>query len=128
MTTSADIPVPGSPISPILDELWERRAELSPADAEARIHVTGAIDLLDAGKARVAWVDPGTDEVLVDERAKRAILLSFKVLEMVESQAGAFRYHDKMPLKTDLNGARLVPGAIVRWGSYLAPGAILMPS
>ena len=63
----------------------------------------------------------------MDERAKRAILLSFKVLEMVESNAGDFRYHDKMPLKSDLNGARVVPGAVVRWGSYLAPGSIVMP-
>jgi 2,3,4,5-tetrahydropyridine-2,6-dicarboxylate N-succinyltransferase len=128
MTNSASIPVPTSPISAVIDDLWERRAELSPADAEARKHVTEAVDLLDAGVARVAWVDEASDEVLVDERAKRAILMSFKVLDMVESNAGDFRFHDKMPLKTNLNGARLVPGAIVRWGSYLAPGAILMPS
>jgi 2,3,4,5-tetrahydropyridine-2-carboxylate N-succinyltransferase len=47
---------------------------------------------------------------------------------MVESNAGDFRYHDKMPLKSDFGGARVVPGAIVRWGSYVSPGAILMPS
>jgi 2,3,4,5-tetrahydropyridine-2-carboxylate N-succinyltransferase len=128
MTTAPNPPVPGSPIPSVLDELWERRAELSPADAEARKYVTEAVDMLDAGVARVAWVDPESDRVVVDERAKRAILLSFKVLDMVESAAGDFRYHDKMPLKTNLNGARLVPGAIVRWGAHLAPGAVLMPS
>ena len=128
MTNAPSTPVPGSPIPSVLDDLWERRAELSPADSEARKHVTEAVDLLDAGVARVAWVDPETDEVRVDERAKRAILLSFKVLDMVESAAGDFRYHDKMPLKRNLNGARLVPGAIVRWGAHVAPGSVLMPS
>ncbi len=77
--------------------------------------------------ARVAFVDDA-DEVVVDERAKRAILLSFKVLAMGESSAGDFRYHDRMPLKTRFDGVRVVPGAIARWGSYLAPGVVLMPS
>jgi 2,3,4,5-tetrahydropyridine-2-carboxylate N-succinyltransferase len=64
----------------------------------------------------------------VDERAKRAILLSFKVLAMGESSAGDFHYHDRMPLKTRFDGVRVVPGAIARWGSYLAPSVVLMPS
>ncbi|HET9900868.1 MAG TPA: 2,3,4,5-tetrahydropyridine-2,6-dicarboxylate N-succinyltransferase [Actinomycetes bacterium] len=117
-----------SPLDPVVDELWERRAELSTGDDDARKAVVDAIDQLDAGTARVAWVDSKTDDVVVDERAKRAILLSFKVLDMVESSAGDFRYHDRMPLKTTMPGVRVVPGAIVRWGSYLAPGVVAMPS
>ncbi|PKW00239.1 2,3,4,5-tetrahydropyridine-2,6-dicarboxylate N-succinyltransferase [Amycolatopsis echigonensis] len=117
-----------SPISPVIDELWERRTELSPRDQEARHHVVEAVDLLDTGTARAAHVDANSDEVVVDERAKRAVLLSFKVLEMTESQVGEFRYHDRSPLKKRLDGVRLVPGAIARWGSYLAPGTVLMPS
>jgi 2,3,4,5-tetrahydropyridine-2-carboxylate N-succinyltransferase len=117
-----------SPLDPVVDELWERRAELSTGDDDARKVVVDAIDQLDAGTARVAWVDSETDAVVVDERAKRAILLSFKLLDMVESSAGDFRYHDRMPLKTSMPGVRVVPGAIVRWGSYLAPGVVAMPS
>jgi 2,3,4,5-tetrahydropyridine-2-carboxylate N-succinyltransferase len=117
-----------SALSGEIDELWERRGELNPNDAAARDVVVAAVDALDAGKARVAFVDASTDEVVVDERAKRAILLSFKVLEMRESSAGGFRYHDRMPLKSRFDGVRVVPGAIVRWGSFVAPGAILMPS
>jgi 2,3,4,5-tetrahydropyridine-2-carboxylate N-succinyltransferase len=117
-----------SPLPAQIDELWERRAELTPADVDARKVVTEAVDALDSGDARVAWVDDATDAVVVDERAKRAILLSFKVLEMVESSAGDFHYHDRMPLKTRLDGVRVVPGAIARWGSYVAPGVVLMPS
>jgi len=117
-----------SPLDPDLDELWERRDTLSPADAEAARTITAAVDMLDAGTARVARVDPGTDSVVVDERAKRAILLAFRVLPMVESGAGDFRYHDRVPVKTRFDGVRVVPGAIARWGSHLEPGVVLMPS
>src|SRR6266699_3557642 len=112
----------------VIDELWERRAELSPADTQARSAVVGAVDAVDAGLARVAYVDPATDEVVVDERAKRAILLAFRVLPMARSQVGDFRYDDRVPLKTRLDGVRVLPGAIARWGSYIAPGTVLMPS
>jgi 2,3,4,5-tetrahydropyridine-2,6-dicarboxylate N-succinyltransferase len=117
-----------SPLTGEIDELWERRRELSPDDTGARAVIIGAVDALDAGQARVAHVDADTGEVVVDERAKRAILLSFAVLGMSQAQVGDFRYHDRIPLKTRLDGVRVVPGAIARWGSYIAPGAVLMPS
>ena len=117
-----------SPLPAVIDELWERRGELSPEDSAARAEVVAAVDQIDAGEARVAFVDAETDEVVVDERAKRAILLAFKVLPMAQSQVGDFRYHDRVPLKTRLDGVRVVPGAIARWGAYIAPGTVLMPS
>jgi 2,3,4,5-tetrahydropyridine-2,6-dicarboxylate N-succinyltransferase len=117
-----------SPLPAVIDELWENRAELSPSDAAARTAVVGAVDAIDAGTARVAWVSPTSDQVLVDERAKRAILLAFRVLPMARSQVGDFRYDDRVPLKTRLDGVRVLPGAIARWGSYVAPGVVLMPS
>jgi 2,3,4,5-tetrahydropyridine-2-carboxylate N-succinyltransferase len=117
-----------SPLDPTIDDLWASRDTLSPADEDARKVVTAAVDALDAGDARVAWVDPETDGVIVDERAKHAILLSFRVLDMVESQVGPFLHHDKVPLKTSAPGVRIVPGAIVRWGAHLEPGVVLMPS
>lgn len=117
-----------SPLSADLDDLWERRAEISADDTEIRDTVIAAVDQIDAGTARVATVDAGTGRVLVDERAKRAILLSFRMLGMVRSQVGDFQYNDRIPLKTRLDGVRVVPGAIARWGSYLAPGVVLMPS
>ncbi|MGH3169314.1 MAG: 2,3,4,5-tetrahydropyridine-2,6-dicarboxylate N-succinyltransferase [Trebonia sp.] len=117
-----------SPLPGVIDDLWERRAELSPEDSGARAKVVAAVDQIDAGEARVAFADPETDTVVVDERAKRAILLAFKVLPMVQSQVGDFRHHDRVPLKTNLDGVRVVPGAIARWGAYLAPGTVLMPS
>jgi 2,3,4,5-tetrahydropyridine-2-carboxylate N-succinyltransferase len=116
-----------SPLAPVIDELWDQRAELTPADAEAAAQVLGAVDMLDSGQARVAWVTE-TGDVTVDERAKRAILLAFRLLPMVKSQVGDFRYHDRVPLTARLDGVRVVAGSIVRWGAYVAPGAVLMPS
>ena len=120
--------VTDSKLDPRLDELWARRAEVSSDDADARAIVTAAVDALDEGEARVAWPDPVTGEIVVDERAKRAILLAFRLLPMEQTQAGDFRYHDRVPLKSRLDGVRVVPGAIARWGCYLAPGVVLMPS
>lgn len=111
-----------------IDELWDRRAELTPANVKAGDIVVAAVDMLDAGQARVAWPDPDSGDIVVDERAKRAILLAFRLMPMVQSQVGDFRYHDRVPLTTRLDGVRAVAGSIVRWGAYVAPGAVLMPS
>ncbi|HEX5189085.1 MAG TPA: 2,3,4,5-tetrahydropyridine-2,6-dicarboxylate N-succinyltransferase [Streptosporangiaceae bacterium] len=117
-----------SPLPEQIDQLWEQRARLTPDDAAAREMITSAVDRIDAGQVRVAWLDPDSDGVLVDERAKRAILLAFRVLPMEHSQVGDFRYHDRVPLTGRLDGVRAVAGSIVRWGAYVAPGAVLMPS
>lgn len=110
-----------------VDELWKRRDELDPGDAEARGVVVGAVDLLDTGTARVATVS-GDGEVVVDRRAGRAVALAFRLLGLVRSQVGDFQHHDRIPLKTSFDGVRVVPGAIARWGAHLAPGVVLMPS
>ncbi|WP_405554715.1 2,3,4,5-tetrahydropyridine-2,6-dicarboxylate N-succinyltransferase [Streptomyces canus] len=117
-----------SPIPAAVDELWDHRGDLTTGDSEALRVVVEALDLLDSGRSRVAWVDPGSDEVVVDERARRAILLSFRLFPMRETAIGPFRQHDRLPLKSAFPGVRLVPGAIARYGCYLAPGTVLMPS
>jgi 2,3,4,5-tetrahydropyridine-2,6-dicarboxylate N-succinyltransferase len=111
-----------------IDELWDRRADLTPMDAVARDLVLTAVDMIDSGHVRVAWAAPDTGDIVVDERAKRAILLAFKLMPMAESQVGEFRYNDRIPLTRRLDGVRAVPGSIVRWGAYVAPGTVLMPS
>ena len=121
-------PTASSSLPDKIDQLWEDRANLTPQDTAASDAITAAVDLIDSGQVRVAWLDPDSDAVVVDERAKRAILLAFRVLPMVQSQVGDFRYHDRVPLTSRLDGVRAVAGAIVRWGAYVAPGAVLMPS
>jgi 2,3,4,5-tetrahydropyridine-2-carboxylate N-succinyltransferase len=91
--------------------------------------VREAIDLLDRGVARVAEVG-ADDRVVVHEWLKQAILLYFKLSSMQTTELGPFEYADKLPLKRGFaaSGVRVVPGASARWGSYLEPGVILMPS
>ena len=86
-----------SPLPAVIDDLWEQRSGLSPEDTAARAEVVAAVDEIDAGNARVAFIDQATDEVVVDERAKHAILLAFRLLPMAQSQVGDFRHHDRMP-------------------------------
>src|SRR5580704_9371271 len=54
-----------------IEELWSRVGELSPADTDALGVVTQAIDLLDTGEARVAEIDPGTDDRVVPGASAR---------------------------------------------------------
>src|SRR6202162_3404364 len=113
-----------------IEELWERRGELSPADTEAVKLVEEAIDLLDTGQARVAEVDPVSDEVVVHEWLKKSILMLFSLRGMETIEHGPFEYADKLPLKHDFAaaGVRVLPGASARWGSFLSRGVVLMPS
>jgi 2,3,4,5-tetrahydropyridine-2,6-dicarboxylate N-succinyltransferase len=110
--------------------LWEGRDDIAAVlpKTEARVVVHEAIDLLDRGEARVADISGG--EVVVHEWLKQAILLLFRLEDLAVMEVGPFEYHDKLPLKHDYRSARVrvVPGGSARWGSYLAPGVILMPS
>jgi 2,3,4,5-tetrahydropyridine-2-carboxylate N-succinyltransferase len=110
--------------------LWEGRDDLAAVmdEAQARRAVHEAIDRLDRGEARIAEIVNG--KVVVHEWLKQAILLLFRIEQMAVAEAGPFEYLDKIPLKHDYAaaGVRVVPGASARWGSYLAPGVILMPS
>ena len=117
------------PLQERIEELWARVDELSPADVEAAEVVVEAVDLLDRGVVRVAETGPDGSTV-VHEWLKKAILLLFRLRELETIEVGPFEFVDKLPLKRDFARAqvRVVPGASARWGSYLAPGVILMPS
>jgi 2,3,4,5-tetrahydropyridine-2-carboxylate N-succinyltransferase len=113
-----------------ITSLWEGRDDLEsvmPID-DARRAVHDAIEQLDRGDARVAEVS--VDDVVVHEWLKYAVLLLFRLAHMETIELGPFEYADKIPLKRHYEEAhvRVVPGASARWGSYLAPGVILMPS
>jgi 2,3,4,5-tetrahydropyridine-2-carboxylate N-succinyltransferase len=95
---------------------------------QAHDAVRDAIGMLDRGEARVAEIVDGA--VVVNEWAKHAILMWFRVNDMEVVEAGPFEYADKLPLKHGYKeaGVRVVPGASARFGAYLAPGVIMMPS
>jgi 2,3,4,5-tetrahydropyridine-2-carboxylate N-succinyltransferase len=105
-----------------IERLW---AEPSAAGLPA---VEETIALLDSGALRVA--EPARDGWRVNEWAKKAILLYFRLRRMEPVETGPFEYVDKVPLKRDYAalGVRVVPPAVARYGSFLSEGVILMPS
>ncbi len=113
-----------------IEDLWANRDSLDAGDRSVRSTVFEAVDLLDSGMARVAEVDPATDQVVVYQWLKQAILLTFRVSAMETMELGPFEFADRIPLKHGYAdaGVRVVPGASARWGSYLAPGVVMMPS
>ncbi len=103
-----------------IEQLFEA-GEVDPAPVEE------AIRMLDAGEVRVA--EPRDGGWVVNEWAKKAILLYFKLRKVEPVDAGPIHYLDKIPLKSDYaeRGVRVVPGGIARYGAFLSPGVILMP-
>ena len=90
--------------------------------------VRQTIALLDQGRIRVAEsAAPGAWHV--NEWVKQAILLYFRYHHNRPMEAGDVQFFDKIPLKGDFErrGVRVVPMAVARWGSYVAPGVVLMP-
>ena len=93
--------------------------------------VEEAIGLIDRGEVRVAEPSGGDGGGwTVNEWAKKAILLYFRVREMETLEVGPYEYHDKIPLKGGWaeRNVRVVPPATVRHGAYVSPGTVLMPS
>jgi 2,3,4,5-tetrahydropyridine-2,6-dicarboxylate N-succinyltransferase len=86
------------------------------------------IAALDRGEVRVA--EPSGDDWVVNPEVQAAILDFFRSRQMEPREVGPFEYHDKIPLKTgyDELGVRVVPPAVARYGAYLSPGVVLMPS
>jgi 2,3,4,5-tetrahydropyridine-2-carboxylate N-succinyltransferase len=96
--------------------------------ALSRERVEQVIAALDRGETRVAERVDG--EWRVNEEAQRAILEYFRIRELEPREVGPFEYHDKIPLKHGYEqlGVRVVPPATARYGAFLSPGVVLMPS
>lgn len=99
--------------------------DLGPAEVAA---IQGTIEDLDQGRLRVC--EKKANGWIVNEWAKKAILLYFRLQPMAVIENGPFRFVDKIPLKqwTGQEGVRVVPQALARQGCFIEKGAILMPS
>jgi 2,3,4,5-tetrahydropyridine-2-carboxylate N-succinyltransferase len=96
--------------------------ERAVSDTEA------VIAALDRGEVRVA--EPDGDDWRVNSEVQAAILDYFRLRRMEPREVGPFEYRDKIPLKAGYEelGVRVVPPATARYGAYLSPGVVLMPS
>ena len=120
-----------------IETAFENRAEITPANVQPEVKeaVLETMRLLDNGSLRVAE-RRGVGDWLVNEWAKKAVLLSFRIADNELADDGVNRYFDKVPTKfahwsqADFQAAgfRAVPGAIARRGSFVAKNAVLMPS
>lgn len=121
----------------MVDSAFERRAMLTPDELEGstRPTVERVISGLESGEFRVAEPD-GKGGWTVNEWLKKAVLLYFRVNDMQLVEGFPAPYWDKVPARFDgfgeadfrKLGARVVPGAIARRGSYIGKDVVLMPS
>jgi 2,3,4,5-tetrahydropyridine-2-carboxylate N-succinyltransferase len=103
-----------------IDELWAS-GELDPVPIEE------ALALLDRGEVRVA--ERAATGWVVNEWAKKAILLYFRLRKVEPIDLGGLHFLDKIPVKADYaeRGVRVVPPGVARYGSFLSEGVVLMP-
>ena len=109
-----------------IESLWDNRELLKEASSKELIR--SVIADLDSGALRCA--SPSADGWVVNDWVKKAVILYFPIQTMAVSHAGPMEFHDKMELKKNYRelGIRVVPHAVARYGSYIAPGVVLMPS
>ena len=120
-----------------IDNAWENRASLSPKGAPQEVldAVEHVISEMNKGQLRVATRE-GVGQWTVHQWIKKAVLLSFRLKDNELMRAGDLGFYDKVPTKfahlspdeMAATGVRVVPPAVARRGSFVAKGAILMPS
>jgi 2,3,4,5-tetrahydropyridine-2,6-dicarboxylate N-succinyltransferase len=121
----------------LINAAWEDRANLAAKSAPQDIleAVESTITQLNNGSIRVA-TRHAVGQWTVHQWIKKAVLLSFKLKDNELMRAGELGFFDKVKTKFSHlseaemreTGIRVVPPAVARRGSYIAKGAILMPS
>lgn len=111
----------------LIQQAWNERSLLQQPEYANAVHKV--IDALNAGTLRVA-APLNNGEWEVHEWIKQAILLYFAIQPMQTWNLSPFEFYDKIPLKNQFasQGIRAVPPATARYGSYIAPNVVLMPS
>jgi 2,3,4,5-tetrahydropyridine-2-carboxylate N-succinyltransferase len=121
----------------IIDTAWENRTQYSPSSAPKELSdaVEHVIAELNSGRVRVANRE-AVGQWTTHQWIKKAVLLSFRLKDNAVVKAGDLGFYDKVQTKFSnmdeaqmkASGVRVVPPAVARRGSYIAKGAILMPS
>jgi len=119
-----------------ISDAFDNRANISPKDADKTVGnaVADCLAQLDSGELRVAEKKSG--QWIVNEWAKKAVLLSFRLNDNEVLDGGSTNYYDKVPSKFSgmttnefqSIGARVVPPAAVRRGCFIGENVVLMPS
>lgn len=120
----------------VIETAFEQRADITPnnASAELREAIEETLQQLEKGILRVA--QPSANGWQVNEWAKKAVLLSFRIHDNQIMPHGYTHYFDKVPSRYAnydqkrfmAEGVRVVPPAVARRGTFLGKGVVLMPS
>ncbi len=125
-------------LASVIDTAFENRDSVnSSTTGEIRDAVEETLNALDSGELRVA--EKKGDGWVVNQWAKKAVLLSFRLNDMTPIEGGPGQnttWWDKVPSKFEgwgdnqwrAAGFRAVPNCTVRRSAYIAPGVVLMPS
>jgi 2,3,4,5-tetrahydropyridine-2-carboxylate N-succinyltransferase len=122
-------------LQPLILEAWNNRELLK--EEKYSNAVRAAIEELDKGRLRTASPSKNprlNDEVgqewLVNEWVKQAILLYFAIQPMQTWSVPPFEFYDRIELKKKFKelGVRAIPGAIARYGAYIAKNVVQLPS
>ena len=110
----------------LIEDAWQNRDLLK--NSQTQNCIKDIIEKIDKGILRTA--EPAKDGWKVNDWVKKTIILYFLIQKMETISIGPLEFHDKMKLKSNYKelGVRVVPHAIARYGSFLAPGVIMMPS
>ncbi len=82
----------------IIEAAWEDRSLLKELKTQEVIREI--INQIDLGQLRVA--EPSPSGWQVKEWVKKAVVLYFPIQQMKTIEVGPFEFHDKMPLKKDM--------------------------
>ncbi len=120
----------------MIESAWERRTMLTPdeVDGSTRPSVERVIAGLESGEFRVAEPD-GKGGWTVNEWLKKAVLLYFRTQDMQLVEGVPAPYYDKIPMRfagfSEAQfrklGVRVLPGTVVRRGTYLGKDVVLTP-
>ena len=122
----------------IIESAWENRDSISTStQGEIRDAVNQTLSQIDNGTLRVA--EKKGSDWHVNQWVKKGILLSFRLndMELIPGAPGTnTNWYDKVPSKFagwgkdefKQAGFRAVPGCVVRRGSFIAKGVVLLPS
>jgi 2,3,4,5-tetrahydropyridine-2-carboxylate N-succinyltransferase len=121
-----------------IETAWTERDNISPNTVgQTRNAIEDTLNALDSGSLRVAERQ-GTGDWKVNQWAKKAVLLGFRLQDMAEQGGGpqGTNWWDKVDSKFKGWGEnewkqanfRAVPNCIVRKSAYIASGVVLMPS
>ncbi len=124
------------PLKKTIEAAYENRLSIQPEDTThpARNAIEDCLGNMERGTLRVAEKLNG--EWHVHQWLKKAVLLAFRFKENKVFEAGYTRFFDKLELRFasydearfQKEKVRVVPGATVRRGSYIAENVVLMPS